>query len=168
MSGFLRELQDVYTEAYPATMDLSSMARGQTNITQDNTSYYKGGLPGGGPNEGMPTYTLPYEAEEESTTNFNPALRSVQAFPKAASSSLWHGSPFHHVVNIKRQGHQNTVPDYRDVTADPDEFSSNPPQSKAQSESHMSFSRDPSLAQSRATSVGSILPRSGDTQRANR
>jgi hypothetical protein len=105
------------------------------------------------------------EAEEESKPIFNPALRSVQAFPKAASSSssLWHGSPFHQVVNIKRQGHPNIVPNYRDVTADPDEFSSNPPQSRAQSESRVSFSRDPSLAQSRATSVGSILPRSGDT-----
>jgi hypothetical protein len=71
MSGFLRELQDVYTEAYPAIVDLSSMARGQTNITQDKTSYYKGGLPGGGPDEVMPTYTLPYEAEEESTISKN-------------------------------------------------------------------------------------------------
>ena len=68
MSVFLRELQDVYTEtAYPMLVDLPRMARGQTNITQGNPSYHKGGLPGGGPDEGMPTYTLPYEAEEEST-----------------------------------------------------------------------------------------------------
>ena len=55
------------------------------------------------------------EAEEEPKTNFNPAIRSVQAFPKAAPSSpsLLDGSPFHQVVNIKRQG--------QDASAAPDE-----------------------------------------------
>lgn len=71
MSGFLRELQDVYTEAYPMLVDLSRMARGQSNITQGPHSYPKDGLPGGGPDEGMPTYNLPYEAEEESSISKN-------------------------------------------------------------------------------------------------
>ena len=53
------------------------------------------------------------EAEEEPKPNVNPAIRSVQAFPKAASSSLLDGSPFHQVVNIKRQG--------QDASAAPDE-----------------------------------------------
>jgi hypothetical protein len=70
MSAFLRELQDVYTESYPATMDLSSMARGQKVVTQGPHSYSKGGLPGVDPGQGnpsMPSVNIPYEAEEEST-----------------------------------------------------------------------------------------------------
>lgn len=70
MSTFLRELQDIYTESYPATMDLSSMARGQKVVTQGLHSYSKGGLPGVDPGQGnpsMPSVNIPYEAEEEST-----------------------------------------------------------------------------------------------------
>ena len=83
------------------------------------------------------------EAEAESTTNFNSAIRSVQAFPKVASSSssLWDGSPFHQLVNIKRLGHPNIVPYYpQDVSPDPSELSSHPPQSMAPSESRVPLS----------------------------
>lgn len=97
MSVFLRELQDVYTEAYPATMDLSGMARGQRVVTQGPHSYSKGGLPGveaGQGNPSMPSVNMPYEAEEESTisksllTNYITDLLEVKGEQTAMEALL--------------------------------------------------------------------------------
>jgi hypothetical protein len=69
MSGFLRELQDVYVEGYGGDITYPPiMARGQKVPVRSDTSYY--GLPGTQPGQGnpsMPTVDIPYEAEEEST-----------------------------------------------------------------------------------------------------
>ena len=101
---------------------------------------------------------------EEQPRSFNPIRTRVQAFPKAASPSLVDGSPFTQRTTLTRHGAPMAPPpDYQDVSEDPDKSSSNPPPNRAPSGSRASFSRDPSLAESRATSVGSILPRSGDT-----
>lgn len=69
MSGFLRELQNVYGESYRGDITYPPiMAHGQKVPVRGEPSYY--GVPGTQPGQGnpsMPTVTLPYEAEEEST-----------------------------------------------------------------------------------------------------
>ena len=97
MSSFLRELQDVYTEAYPMTVDLSNMARGQRMLKQGPHSYPKDGLLGmqaGQGNPSMPSVNMPYEAEEESTisksllTNYITDLLEVKGEQTAMEALL--------------------------------------------------------------------------------
>ena len=71
MSGFLRELQMVYTDnGYRGDItNPPMMAKGQIMPVQSKASYF-GPLPGTQPGQGnpsMPTVDMPYEAEEEST-----------------------------------------------------------------------------------------------------
>lgn len=67
MSGFLRELQQVYSEGYGGDITYHPiMARGQKVPLRSNTSYF--GLPGSQPGQGnpsMPSVTIPDEAESE-------------------------------------------------------------------------------------------------------
>jgi hypothetical protein len=79
MSGFLRELQNVYNEGYGGDITYPPiMARGQKVPIRSNTSYY--GLPGTQPGQGnpsMPTVDIPYEAEEESTISKSILIKHI-------------------------------------------------------------------------------------------